>query len=104
MDASYQYGLVALAGGGQTGGTLISRTFSRFTTVASAADSALLPSAASGLTFTIKNGAANSMNLFPGVGDQINAAGANTAFAIAAGKMAQVSCIAPGIWEVLLSA
>ena len=104
MDASYQNGLTALAGGGQTGATLISRTFTRFTTVATTADSALLPAASAGLTYTVKNAGANSMNVFPNVGDAINALSANAAFAVAAGKAAQFFCVVNGTWDAILTA
>jgi hypothetical protein len=42
----------------------------------------------------------------PGVlgGDQINALGVNTAFALAAAKSAQFFCVANGFWDVILSA
>src|ERR1700682_6453153 len=87
MDSSYQNGLTALAGGAQVGATPIVRTFSRFTTVATAGDSALLPSASAGLYYTLKNAGAQSMNVFPNPaintsnvqagGDNINALEAN---------------------------
>ena len=105
MDASYINGLTALAGGGQTGATKLSATFNRITTVASANDSAVLPAAAPGLTITVKNAAAsNSMNVYPGVGDAINALSVNTAFAVAAGKCAQFNCMVAGTWDSILTA
>jgi hypothetical protein len=114
MDSSFQNGLTALAGGGQAGATPITKTFSRFTTVATTADSAVLPTASPCLSFTIKNAGANSMNVFPNpvsnlgvwnpAADQINAAGANAPFALAAGKMAVLVCMASGFWDVILSA
>jgi hypothetical protein len=88
-------------------------TFSRFTTVAATGDSAMLPTAAAGLCYTVKNAGANSMNMFPNTtpalgvvagGDQINLGGANVAFALASGKAAQFFCAANGFWDVILSA
>lgn len=120
MDASFQNGLTALAGGAQVGATKIgtvggsgAATMNRFTTVASAADSAVLPPANAGLSYIVKNAAAaNSMNVFPAAfsqggqvgGDAINALSANTAFAVAAGKTAMFVCMVNGTWDVLLTA
>jgi hypothetical protein len=114
MDSSFQNGLTALAGGGQAGATLISRSYSRFTVVASTGDSALLPSASPLLQYVIKNAAANSMNVYPNpianagvwnpAADQINAAGANVPFALAAGHMAIFVCMVNGFWDVILTA
>ncbi len=87
---SVRDGLTAAAGGGQPNGTLIITQLSRFTTVASANDSAKLPALASvppGTEITVSNAAAaNSMNVFPATGDAIDALGANNARAVAAGK------------------
>jgi hypothetical protein len=104
MDASFQNGLTALAGGGQTGATLISRTTTRFTTVATTADSALLPAAAAGLSYTVINAGAASMNVYPAVGDAINAGSVNAAFAVANAKSAVFNCAVNGIWNAILSA
>jgi hypothetical protein len=108
MDDSYANGLVAKAGGGQSGATPIgvlsgsgAATMNRFTTVANANDSALLPPAAPGLRYYVKNAAAsNSMNIFPAVGtDQINTLGANAAFALGAGKTVHFLCMVAGQWD-----
>jgi hypothetical protein len=52
----------------------------------------------------INAAAANSMNVFPAVGDQINALGANAAFALAANKTVQLTCAIAGQWHAILSA
>jgi hypothetical protein len=104
MDDSYANGLAALAGGGQAGATLIAATKNRFTTIANTGDSALLPVAAPGLHYYVRNAGTNSMNVFPNTGDAINGAGANTAFALAAGKMALFISMAKGNWDALVSA
>ena len=101
MDDSYANGLTALAGGGQAGAILIAATKNRFTTVATTGDSALLPVAAPGLHYYVKNAGANSMNVFPNTGDAINALSANTAFALASGKMALFVSMAKGSWDAL---
>lgn len=102
--ASAVNGLTAKAGGGQSGATLCSADISRFTTVATAADSGLLPAALPGMALNVSNAGANSMNLFPATGEQINALGANAAFAVAAGKSVELYCAVAGQWHAVLSA
>lgn len=98
-------GLTAKAGGGQSGATALSSMFNRVTTVATAADSAVLPASVAGMCITVTNAAAaNSMNVFPASGDAINALGANAAFALAAGKTAEFVCCTAGQWHAILSA
>ena len=118
MDASYQNNMTAAAGGPQLLATPITRTYSRFTTVATAGDSAVLPPAAPGLEYCVKNAAAaNSMNVFPAAasqggfkgdgvnipaGDQINALVNNVAFALPAGRSVRFFCLTNnGIWDTL---
>lgn len=98
-------GLTARAGGGQGAATPLTATINRVTTVGTAADSVIMPVSAVGMTITVSNAAAaNSMNLFPASGEQINALGANAAFAIAAGKTATLTCAVAGQWHAVLSA
>ena len=102
---STQDSLTAKAGGGQLAGPTINRMLNRITTVATAGDSVTLPASARGLSITVVNAAsANSMNVFPFTGDAVNALGANTAFALAAGKTATFYCTAVGQWHSILSA
>lgn len=101
---STQDTLTAKAGGGQGGGPTINRMMNRFTTVATLNDSGTLPVSANGMQIVIVNAGANSMNVFPAVGEQINALGANTAFAIASGKTATFYCCTAGQWHSILSA
>ena len=98
--------LTALAGGGQTGAPALSGSkMNRVTVVATAADSVKMPLADTlGRQLIVINSTANSLNVFPFLGDSINALSANTAFAVAAGKMAIFNSPAPNIWFVLLSA
>jgi uncharacterized protein (DUF2126 family) len=95
-------GLTALVGGAQAG-TALTVGINRFTTVASAADSAQLPASVAG-TVVINAAAANSMNVFPQTGDIINALAANAAFAVAANKTATFYCAVAGRWNAQLSA
>jgi hypothetical protein len=97
--------LAAKASGGQAGATLCAAVINRFTTVATAGDSGILPAAKAGMQITVTNAhATNSMNLFPATGEQVNQAGANAAFALAAGKTASFTSAANGAWHAVLSA
>ena len=99
--------LTAKAGGGQSAVPTITTQMARFTTVASANDSATLPftSQLAGVQLTISNAAGvNSMNVFPAAGEAINALAANAAFAVAAGKTLTLSCFGVGVWHTILSA
>ncbi len=89
-------GLTATASGTQATSQLITASVSRFTTVTTTADGATLPAAPALLErFTIINAGANSMNVFPAVGDAINALSANAAYALAAGKTVQFVAAGP---------
>lgn len=96
--------LTAHAGGGQGSATPITTQMARFTVVATIADSAVLPVSAPGMSYTVANAAANSMNVFPATGEIINALAANAAFAIAGGKTCEFVCMKAGQWHTLLSA
>jgi hypothetical protein len=98
-------GVTAKIGGGQGGPPTVGQMITRVTTVTSANDSITLPASVAGMQVIIINAAAaNSMNVFPAVGDQINALGANAAFALAANKTVQLTCALAGQWHAILSA
>ena len=97
-------GLTAKAGGGQSGATALTGNINKVTTVASANDSALLPAGVGGRRVSVRNGSANSMNVFPQTGESINEGAANAAFAVTAGKTAIFECVATGLWNATLSA
>lgn len=97
--------LVAHAGGGQALGTPITTNFARVTTVVTAGDSMTLPKALAGTDIVLVNAAAaNSMNVFPAVGEGINALANDSAFAMAANKTALFNCVVNGKWNVILTA
>src|SRR5207245_785414 len=96
---SYQDALTALAGGGQTGATAILASVARFTTVATAGDSSLLPASLPGSAITVINSGVASMNVFPAVGDLINNLAANTAIPVAAGAIEEFYCTVTGKWQ-----
>lgn len=87
--ASYQLDdtLTAFAGGGQGSATLLGSSYNEFTVVATAGDSAkLMVGHPKGTKVLVKNNGANSMDIFPAVGDQIDTLGLNNAVSLSAGK------------------
>ena len=97
-------GLTALAGGGQTGATAITTVLAEFATVATAADSSILPAAKAGMMLLVANAGAASMNVFPASGEKINGGSANAAFAVANAKRCLFFCVKDGNWYTLLTA
>ncbi len=97
--------ITAFAGGGQTSATPLVDAINRVTTVASAGDSVLLPKAKAGLVVVVMNAAAaNSMDVFPTVGDAINAIAVNSQLAVAANKCVIFICAVDGTWTSVLTA
>lgn len=93
-----QNSLVALPGGGQSGATQITRgVAARISTVASAGDSCLLQlDDVDGARTLVRNDGANSCDIFPPSGGQINSLGVNTAYALAAGSTVTFVCFTSG--------
>ena len=109
---SVSNGLTAFAGGGQGSATLLNSAVNRFTTVASAGDSAKLPFCGAntspngavlgpGSQVWVINTTATSMNVFPNTGDAINALAANTAIAVATVTGKLFVCATAGTWQSL---
>lgn len=80
-------GITAHAGGGQANAVILVATINIVTIVGTAGDSIKLPTTQiAGMPYYIRNGAAaNSLNLYPPSGAQINALGVDAPLAIAAG-------------------
>lgn len=111
-------GLVALAGGGQTGATLLPMYVNEVSTVVTAADSVMLPLAAPGAVVFVINDTATSMQVFgqpsnpnnSGVGDTIAAHGSAAQSATATGVaqaatiMACYVCFVVGKWKQMITA
>lgn len=96
--ATTQDSLVAHAGGGQALGTPVpAKPIARFITVATAADSATLPPSVAGYEIAIINSGANSMNVFPTVGESMNTV-LNASVAIPAGQLLLFLCVTAGAW------
>lgn len=115
MTATEGGGLTALAGGAQTGATLLSYGANEVSTVASANDSVMLPVAIGGkVVFLANTHASNSAQVFGQVstGDTINAVATGTGVAVANGKNAVFFCIQSsnsalsiaGRWRMILTA
>lgn len=92
--------IVARAGGGQGLATPLTAKFNRVATVATTADSVLLPAALAGMAVRVRNDGANAMNVYPqNNGDIINALAVNTAFSQAAAGLTVVYvCYTTGKW------
>lgn len=79
--------ITAFAGGGQANATPLTVLVNAVATCASAGDSVLAPVIGAGKWFAIVNATANSCNLFPRVGDEINNLGINNPQALASGEI-----------------
>ena len=83
----------------QDGGIPLNYRNYRVSTVTVAGDAVTLPQGIPGMRMTIQNAAGvNSLNVFPALGDKINAVAANGAFAQAALKTAEFVCTKLGQW------
>lgn len=92
--------LVALAGGGQAGATLLKYGSNVLTTVAAPADSVILPPAVgSARVVSVDNLGANSANVFPNVGEAIALAGVNAAVACPSNRTTVFVDIGIGQWS-----
>ncbi len=96
--------ITARAGGGQALATALTTRFNRVTTVATAADSVLLPPALAGANIVVYNNAANALAVFPQTGANINALAANASYSLATVKSCMFFCVVAGTWNTLLSA
>lgn len=102
QQVSVTTGITALAGGAQTGATLLFSQFNVLATVATIGDSVILPLLNAnlvGLSIDVKNGAANSANIFPASGQTINALGANTALACAGAATTRFRAVSATNWQ-----
>jgi hypothetical protein len=100
-------GIVAHAGGTQAAAYPLQEGVNRVVTVGTAADSVVLPSTQEeqGLLVVVINAAAaNAMNVYPAVGDQINILGVNAAMSVAVNKCVMYWCTGPGKWHSVLTA
>ncbi len=100
-------GLTALAGGGQTGATLLQLGTNEVTTVASGSDSVQLPLADGNSVVVVRNaGGSNSLQVFGNQGgsDTINGTAGSTGIAVANAKTVIFFSMAVGKWYTVLTA
>lgn len=110
-EFSATQGLTAHAGGGQASATLLPSYVNEVSTVATAADSVMLPASIPGAKiYVINDTAATSMQVFGQPGDTIAAHGSNSQTASATGvaqagaTIACYVCFGPGVWKQFLTA
>lgn len=107
-------GITALAGGGAAGAPVLEFAINLLSTVASAADSAVLPQALAGRHVVVDNEGANSSTIYAattnpstGVADQVIDTGSTAlaaSVAVASGYAAVFYCTKAGVWKKLVSA
>lgn len=96
---SSQYGITALAGGGRSGATPITAMNSSVDTVATAADSVVLPAAAAGCHYFVANNGAAAMQVFANGSDTIDGTAGATGIAQASGANILFVCSQNGKWD-----
>ncbi len=99
-----QTGIVALAGGGQTGATPLNLGTNLIVTVATTADSVILPPTVLGQTVIVINKGANACNVFPAVGQRINGGSPNNPFSLAINDLTAFIGMEVDDWFTLQSA
>lgn len=93
-----QDNIVALAGGGQAGATLLWAQTSRIATVATAGDSIRLPVSAPGLELLVINHGANSMQVYGSGTDTIDDVATATGVSQMVNSMVIYTCATAGKW------
>jgi hypothetical protein len=97
-------GITALAGGNRTGAPVLVLGSNEVTTVASGADSVVLPVAVPGSVVFVVNAGANALQLFANGSDTINGTAGATGISVANAK--RIMCVAAdvGQWYTILTA
>lgn len=91
--------ITARAGGGKASATALTGQINRIATVATAADSALLPASAAGLWVIVINDGANAAQIFGAGTDTINGVATGTGVSQGAGYTTIYSCAVAGKWN-----
>jgi hypothetical protein len=91
-------GVTAHAGGGQTSAAAITDDYTHVTTTASANDSVILPASAAGMIRWIQNSGAQTLAVYPAVGETINGGSANADVTVATGHACCLICYTAGAW------
>ena len=89
----------ANAAGNQASATALTGEFNNVTTVGGAGYSVKLPTAAAGLSITVKNSGANSLAVFPFSGDSINALAVDLSVNIPVSGQVTFRAISATVWE-----
>lgn len=89
----------AFAGGGQGSATQLAAGTTNVTTVATAGDSVKLPTAASGISVTVKNNGATNLAVFPFTGDSIDGGSVNASVTIVPGAQRTFLAMNTTNWE-----
>jgi len=95
---STQTGITAHAGGGRASAVAITAMQAQISTVATTADSVVLPPALPGMEITIVNNGANSAQVFGNGSDTINGTAGSTGVAQAAAAVTIYYCFVSGAW------
>lgn len=90
------------AGSSQATALLLTRPINDVTTVA-ASTGVVFPAATVGMRIVIRNGGANSLNVYPASGGQINSLGANVAFTLVSGTVLEYIAFSTTQWYTLSS-
>lgn len=100
-DSSSTTAIVAFATGGQGGATALLTDHNKVDTVATLADSVLMPAALVGRScvVNIDSGAAFAADVFPTVGDNFEGLAVNIATPVAAGAFIECFCYVDGEWN-----
>ena len=91
-------GYTALAGGGQTGATLMAMMVNNVTTVANVGDSVALPPAVPGLQICLVNAAVKSMQVYGTGSDTINGVASGTGVSQQGSSAVFYVCTVAGTW------
>lgn len=98
FNESFTDGLTAHAGGSQAAALLLTSEINRITTVATAADSVMLPAALQGLTIFVINHGTNAMQVYGNGTDVIDDVASATGVSQMIGSMCLYTCPATGKW------
>lgn len=98
---STQTNVTAHVGGGQANATQLAAEFCVVATVASSADSVVLPATMQGLRVRVTNRGASTLALFPPLNSAINGGSVNASYSLAANKSADCWAVSATQWEAV---
>lgn len=95
--------ITATPGGTQAAGVQLVSRYNRVSVCATGGDSVVLPPLDTDLIIWVANDGAAALNVFPTLGQSINAAAVNAAFSVTIGKPV-LFVATPSRWQTILSA